>query len=144
MMRNEFLSWLVVGSLAATPAIASVQAPPPQSRPVSGIWINPKGTVKVATGNCAGKLCGWVVWASPTARADAAAAGVKQLIGTELLRDYRMTGTGHWQGKVYVPDMGRTFYSTLTQTDPHRLKIRGCIVGGMVCKSQIWTKSTAS
>jgi uncharacterized protein (DUF2147 family) len=116
---------------------------------VIGTWINPRGTVKVRTGDCAhddagkagGGLCGWVVWAAPKAEADARDSGVTRLIGTELLRGYRSTGRGLYKGEVYVPDMGRTFYSTIEQRGANDLKISGCILGGLICRSQDWHRA---
>ena len=105
-----------------------------------GIWVNPRGSVKVKTGTCGDKLCGWVVWANPQAQQDAKDSGVEKLIGTELLQDYHPTGNGKWQGQVYVPDMGRTFYSKIEQQGPNSLKISGCILGGWICKSQVWNR----
>lgn len=104
------------------------------------VWINPYNTVKVATGNCGGNLCGWVVWATPEAEQEAREGGVKQLVGTELLQNYRPTGPGTWQGRVFVPDMGKTYYSTIRLLNPNALKISGCIWGGLICKSQIWRR----
>lgn len=92
------------------------------------------------TGNCGNNLCGWVVWATPEAIQEAKDGGVQQLIGTELLRNYHSTGPGTWQGRVFVPDMGKTYYSTITLLDPNSLKISGCILGGLICKSQIWRR----
>lgn len=106
-----------------------------------GTWINPKGSVKVATSSCGGMLCGHVVWANARAIADARAAGVGRLVGMALLRDYRPLGNGRWQGRVYVPDMGRTYYSTIRLTGPASLKISGCVLGGLLCKSQIWQRA---
>lgn len=108
--------------------------------PADGNWINPHGTVIVTTGACHAGLCGWVSWASPQAQADAADAGVTKLIGTELLQDYHASGHGRWTGRVFVPDMGKTFSSTLEQIDANRLKISGCLVGSWFCKSQIWVR----
>jgi hypothetical protein len=70
--------------------------------------------------------------------ADAIDAGIPHLVGTTLLQDYRPKGPGHWAGRVYVPDMGRTFYSTIDQQGPDQLKISGCILGGLFCRSQLW------
>lgn len=126
---------LVPMALAVAPAAAFSQADPPVGR-----WINPHGTVKVETGHCSDRLCGWVVWASRQALDDAKDAGVAKLIGTELLRDYRATARGLWQGEVYVPDMGRSFSSTITPVGNDRLKISGCILGGLLCKTQIWQR----
>lgn len=113
-------------AVAATPAI--------------GNWINPRGTVVVTTGVCGDRLCGWVSWASGKALADARDGGVSTLLGTHLLQGYRQTRPNHWSGRVYVPDMGKTYYSTIDQLDSARLKISGCVLGGWICKSQIWRR----
>jgi uncharacterized protein (DUF2147 family) len=124
---------------ASTPTIPAIASQ------AVGIWINPRGSVKVQTGACAGSaagdLCGWVVWASPQAETDARDSGVSQLMGTELLRGYRTVGHGLYRGQVYVPDMGRTFYSTIEQRGANDLKISGCILGGLLCKSQDWHRA---
>jgi uncharacterized protein (DUF2147 family) len=139
-MNRALIAWAAVG-LAIMPSVlhaGSVPAPPPN---VVGNWINPRGTVKVQTGDCAGKLCGWVIWAAPQALADARDSGVTRLVGTELLRNYRRTASGRYQGQVYVPDMGHAFYSTIEQQGANNLKISGCILGGLICKSQIWRRA---
>jgi len=107
---------------------------------IVGVWLNPRGTVAVRTGECAGKLCGWIIWAAAEAKSDARESGVNELIGTELLEDYRFKGGGIWSGSVYVPDMGYHFSSTLMELNPGELKIRGCLIGRFICKSQIWRR----
>lgn len=126
----------------ASPAVRAepVMTPPAVAQPLSGTWVNPKGSVKVKTGECGVNVCGWVVWANEQATADARAAGVDKLVGTLLLRDYRQVGTDQWQGRVYVPDMGGTYFSRMNRLDGDRLKISGCILGGWICKSQVWQK----
>lgn len=121
--------------LAASAGIAQ----PPAASPI-GVWQNPKGTIRVRTRPCGALLCGNIVWASPKAMADAREAGISSLIGTELLSDYRRTGGGRWTGQVYVPDQGRRFYSTIEQKGPNSLRISGCILGGLLCKRQDWTR----
>ena len=116
-------------------------SPPAQQSQARSTWINPYSNVKVETGDCGGKLCGWVVWATPEAQQDARDGGVQNLVGTELLQDYRQTSGNRWQGRVFVPDMGRTFYSTITREEPGALRISGCILGGLICKSQLWHRA---
>jgi len=130
------LSAAIVMALAPIAAQASA----PSETGVIGTWLNPKKSVKVQTGGCGDKLCGWVVWANSQATADAHDAGIDKLIGVALLQDYHATGPGRWQGRVYVPDMGKTYYSTIRQLDPNSLKISGCILGGWICKSQTWQR----
>lgn len=144
--------------LTMTAALLAVAAPAAATAPTSegnaaeahakaaaptiaeGLWMNPHGTVAVRTGDCRGRLCGWVVWASPQALEDAKQSGVDHLVGTELLEDYKADGAERWSGSVFVPDMGRSFSSTITVPAPGRLRIRGCLIGGIFCKSQVWQR----
>ncbi|WP_404477752.1 DUF2147 domain-containing protein [Novosphingobium sp. BL-52-GroH] len=142
-MRYAFLIPILglLASLGATPGLAA------EGRPAGGalgIWMNPKHSLVVHTDACANAtgatLCGRIVWASRQALADASDASVPRLVGTELLEDYRLRGKGVWQGTVFVPDMGRRFYSEIDEVSPDRLKVKGCILGGLLCKSQVWTR----
>lgn len=130
-------------ALAMSAPLAAIAQPsfPVQQSQARSTWVNPYNNVKVETGDCGGKLCGWVVWATPEAEQDARDGGVQKLVGTELLQDYRQTGSNRWQGRVFVPDMGRTFYSTISRDEPGALRISGCILGGLICKSQLWHKA---
>ena len=50
------------------------------------------------------------------------------------------TGKDKWQGKVFVPDRNASYYSTIKQINANQLKISGCILGGLLCKSQVWSR----
>ncbi len=134
-MRSLFIAPLLVA--LAIPAIASAQ---PVVNESEGLWINPHDSVVVRTSSCAAKLCGWIVWANAEALADARESGVRQLIGTELLQDYHPTNAHSWSGTVFVPDLGRNISSQINQLSSNELKIKGCILGGLICKSQLWTR----
>lgn len=133
-MKLPALSLALIG--AATAAWA---APPEVSTPI-GTWQNPKRTIAVRVEMCGEQLCGKIVAASPEAMSDAREAGVNNLIGTQLLRDYRPSGKLRWSGTVYVPDMGRSFSSHIVQPAPNTLRISGCLIAGFLCKSQDWTR----
>lgn len=98
-------------ALVAAPTLAAAQ-------PAAGadnLWLNPHGSVAVRTGACGGMLCGWIVWANRDAAGDAKASGVSQLVGTQLLQDYRPDGVRRWSGTVFVPNMGKRFMSQINQ-----------------------------
>ena len=122
----------------AMPAAATTRALTAQP---TGLWINPAHSVQVVTATCGTALCGWIAWADRKAVDDARDGGVAQLTGTEILEDCHRLGQGKWQGRVRIPDMGRTFSSTLTLVDADRLKVSGCVLGGFLCKSQVWTRT---
>ncbi|KRC78382.1 hypothetical protein ASE13_18905 [Sphingomonas sp. Root241] len=129
---------------AATAAQASGPAHTPAAStsrdPIFGSWTNPSRTIVVKTLLCGSELCGAIVAADAEAQNDAREAGVEHLIGTELLQNYRKTGSGRWTGTVFVPDMARSFTSHIVQRSPDVLRISGCILGGLICKSQDWTR----
>jgi uncharacterized protein (DUF2147 family) len=136
MLRSAIVTATVLASLCPVAADAAANA-----RGLAlemGTWINPKGNVKVETGFCGSRLCGKVIWANPHAEERARQGGVAELVGLELLHDYRRIAPENWQGEVFVPDMGRRFASKITQIDANTLKISGCILGGLICKSQVW------
>lgn len=137
-MRVPAFLALTFAVLAAQPAAAAPGGPSAE-----GLWMNPYRSVAVRAGPCGDRLCGWVVWASADAQADARDSGVDRLIGTELLQDYRRANLRAWHGTVYIPDMGRRFYSEIDQLSAGQLKVKGCILGGLVCKSQMWTRIDA-
>lgn len=124
-----------LGLAIAMPASATAPTQLP-----AGLWLNPHNNVAVRTGPCGTHLCGWVVWASASARADAKGGGVERLLGTELLEDYAADGSGAWSGTVFVPDMGRRFASRIDLPRPDALRIRGCLWGGMICRTQTWSR----
>ena len=110
--------------------------------PAVGLWTNPKGSLTVRTRRCGAQLCATVVSASERAKLKAANAGIDQLIGTEIFSDYRRDGDG-WAGTLFVADRGKRVSSTLQVAGGDRLKISGCLIGRMLCKSQVWTRADA-
>lgn len=130
----------VAGLLVAAAASAGGAAQAPADNAIYGVWWDHHENVKVETRPCGRKVCGSVIWATPQAIKEAAEAGTQPLIGREVLSGYHKTGTGEWEGKVFVPDLKRTFFSRIQQEGPDTLKIGGCILGGLVCKYKVWTR----
>lgn len=105
-----------------------------------GLWRNPSDSVHLEAHHCGESMCGKVVWASEKAIADARRGGTPNLIGLELFHDFRKDRHGRWRGKVFVPDLNKTFSGTVVRLDANRLKGTGCVLGGVICKSQILTR----
>ncbi|HYG29333.1 MAG TPA: DUF2147 domain-containing protein [Allosphingosinicella sp.] len=110
-----------------------------QTQQPTGVWRNPRNTVHVRIQPCGRAMCGTVVWASPRAQQKAREAGTRNLIGAQLFRQLQPQGTGTWGGRVFVPDRARTVAGTLRVTGRSAI-VSGCIVGGLVCRSQTWTR----
>ena len=123
---------LLAASLVATPALAA--------SPLEGNWTNPKRSVTVRIGPCGGPLCARVVAASPDARAAAADGGTPRLVGTELMSGIAPNGTGSWTADIFVPDVNRRAQGELHLLGPRTLEVQGCALGGMLCKTQVWSR----
>ena len=123
----------VVGGLAATPAGAA------RDQSV-GIFRNPKNSVHIRIHPCGQSMCGTVVWANEKAQRDAREGGTPRLVGTELFKGFKRIDAKRWKGRVFVPDINKTFSGTVTVEDQNTLTGRGCLFAGIGCKSQSWTR----
>ena len=137
-LSRALLLALSAPSLLAVPASASDE---PAAAPVASEWRNPSNSVRVRIDRCGGAtLCGTITWASPKAIADAKRGGTENLVGTRLFRDLRPAGSGKWKGKVFVPDIRQTFAGTIEFAGQDRMVGKGCVLFGLVCKSQTWSR----
>jgi uncharacterized protein (DUF2147 family) len=128
------LAGLAVSLVAAGEATAQSEAT------IFGNWRNPKGRVEIAIRPCGPSACGEVVWATPKAQADARKGSGRDLIGQQLFRDFTPAPGEDWTGKVFVPDLNLTFSGSARLLDPMRLQARGCVLPGVLCKTQIWLR----
>lgn len=135
MIRELFIPTLLSAALAL-PAAAQTAA----AGGVEGVWRNPKNTVHIQIKPCGANLCGFVVWASPKAKADAKEAGTDPLVGAQLFRNFEAGKSGTWRGRVFVPDLNATFGGSAQLIDANTLKARGCLIAGFACKTQNWKR----
>ena len=104
------------------------------------VFRNPSNSVHVRIHPCGKGRCGTVVWANDKAKADSARGGTRNLIGTELFKEFREISPKVWKGKVFVPDLNKVFSGTGTIKDQNTIVARGCLIGNFGCKSQTWTR----
>jgi len=136
------MSRLFTGAAAALVAISAIgtaATAAPSAQP-TGVWRNPKNTVHIKVQPCGSNMCGTVVWANARAKEKARKAGTPNLVGKQLFQEFRPVGAGSWGGKVFVPDMGRTFSGTMKAAGPNAMVASGCLLGRFLCKSQTWTR----
>nr|WP_210428660.1 DUF2147 domain-containing protein [Novosphingobium sp. SG707] len=105
-----------------------------------GVWRNPQNSVHVEVQRCGAGMCGTVVWASEKAIADAKRGGTDNLIGLQLFRDFTQDRRGIWHGRVFVPDINKTFSGTVEALDANTRRGSGCLFGRFACKSQDWVR----
>ena len=133
------------GSIVDIAELCSIRAGPrpPAGTALEGRWRNPSGSVIISIPRCGESLCGRVQWASDKAMADARKGGTDPLVGAELLSDVVPKGEGRWKARLFVPDLNKTSKAELRQLGIDQLKVIGCAVGRLVCKSQVWSRKEA-
>jgi uncharacterized protein (DUF2147 family) len=61
------------------------------------------------------------------------------VVGLALLYGFHRDAPGRWVGgKIYDPDSGKTFDSTLTLQPSGALSVAGCVL--VFCKAQTWRR----
>lgn len=133
-MKQILAKIAVVAFAAAVPVTASAQAA------LEGHWRNPKGSVVVRVASCGDAYCGVVIEASDKAKATARKGGTPTLIGTRILSGMKPTGNGTFKGQAFDPKRNIRAPATVRLLGPSTLVVRGCVLSGIICKEQRWTR----
>lgn len=124
--------------MAAVSALATLSGAQGDPR-IEGLWKNPIGSAIIAIGPCGHALCGKVVWASQRGRREAA-KGAANVVGTTVLTDL-VRSDGRWTGTLFVPDDDIHVSARLQLIGARELKLTGCALAGLFCRTQIWTRA---
>jgi len=102
-----------------------------------GTWLRPKQGWHVEFAMCADdatKLCGTVISGEGV---DKKTGG--PVVGVKMLFDLEKTEDGSkWQGIMYDPKGGGTYKGKVKPLDDGRVKMSGCLLGGLICRSEKW------
>jgi uncharacterized protein (DUF2147 family) len=118
----------------------------------AGTWFtgDKKGKVKIV--NCGGAICGSLVWLqepndpethqpkTDKHNADASKQG-RPLLGIPIVLSMKPSGADSWQGQVYNAEDGNTYSGSFTLTGANSAELKGCVMGGLICKSQTWIRT---
>ena len=127
---------------------------PAQGVSVSGVWTTEHGDAKIRIAACGSALCGTIVGlAQPVDKDGRAKTDVnnpdparraRPLVGltilTGLTPEGGETGGGTWRGVIYNADDGKNYDVSVRPIDDRRAAIRGCILGGLFCGGETWTR----
>jgi uncharacterized protein (DUF2147 family) len=117
----------------------------------TGLWLTQTGTSRIRVADCGGALCGTIIWLKEPNDPDTgkpktdknnsdAAKRSRPLNGVQIVLGMKPAGDGKWTGQVYNAEDGKTYSGNLTFSGGNSLQLQGCALGGLVCKSQTWTK----
>jgi uncharacterized protein (DUF2147 family) len=119
-----------------------------------GNWRTEEGKATVRIAACGAALCGTIIALKEASDPDTgkpktdknnadASLRNRPMIGVQIVLGMKPSGTANkWTGQVYNAEDGKTYTGNLTLQDANTIKLEGCILGGLVCKSSVWTRSS--
>ena len=123
---------------APPPVVATAPAAAPASRPVSpavqaansplGVWLTEEKEGRVRIEQCGANLCGYAVDARSNQN------------GEQVLINMKPGADSKWSGRIFDPNTGSTYESTIALKGSDTLRVQGCAFGGMFCGGQTWSR----
>ena len=140
----------IAGCVAAAGALLATSAT--YAADPSGLWHTEGRKAQVRIVPCADALCGNIVWLkdpidpatgkpqADTENEDTAKRG-RPVLGIAVVLAMKPAGTNKWSGQFYSPEEGKTVSGNLVLKDANTLRVEGCLLGGLLCRSEIWTRA---
>ncbi|WP_417243085.1 DUF2147 domain-containing protein [Celeribacter sp.] len=126
---KKIIATAVLAFGLATPAFAA--------DPVEGIWqteVDDGAYAYVTIAPCGANFCGTI---SRTFNSDGEYNSPNK--GKQIVRDMAPKGNGKFEGKVWRPSNDKIYIGKLDLSGD-RIKLKGCVAGGMLCSSQTWAR----
>ena len=132
--------------------LASIAVAPALAADPFGTWLTEDKKAQVRIVNCGGALCGTIVWLKEPIDPDTkqpkldkkntdASKQSRPLLGVQIVLGMKPSSTpNQWAGDVYNASDGKTYSGSFTLTGPSTAELKGCVLGGLICKSQTWTR----
>lgn len=121
--------------VATAPTAAPAPKPPlPAVSPAQsantplGVWLTEEKEGKVRIEQCGANLCGYSV--DPKSNQN----------GEQVLINMKPGKDSKWSGRIFDPNSGSTYDSTIALKGPDALRVQGCAFGGMFCGGQTWSR----
>jgi uncharacterized protein (DUF2147 family) len=119
---------------------------------LTGTWLTEEGKATVRMADCGGALCGTIValkepndpqTGKPKVDKNNVDAGKRgrPLVGVQIVTGLKADGANKWSGQIYNPEDGKTYNVSMTLPSPNTVKVQGCILGGVICKTNTWTRA---
>lgn len=122
---------LVAAALCAAGAGAAL------ADPVLGTWktqVDDGSYAHVSMAPCGGAICGTI-----TRTFNTSGEYKSPNIGKQLVRNMKAQGSGKYAGKVWRPSNNKIYVGKIDLAGK-KMKLSGCVAGGLICAKQTWTK----
>ena len=115
---------------------------PAQAQEMAGTYLSQSGETRVRMSPCGSAFCGTIVWVSKPGNdvnnPDPAKRD-RSLVGIQMIFNMKSTGGASYAGSLYNYQDGKT-YTGKAKVTARGLDLSGCVLGGLICRSQSWTR----
>ena len=111
----------------------------------TGEWLVANGKARIRISPCGGALCGAISWLQTPTKDENNPDPAKRnrsLVGTQILRGMRPAGPNRWEGEIYNAENGQIYAGSISITGADMLRVEGCVLGGLICGGENWTRVT--
>jgi len=110
-----------------------------------GTWKDTQTRATTQIYSCGGGICVKVVVPSREhARDDHnpnPALKGRSMAGVTIMSGASKAGSDKWKGRLYNSEDGDTYTGYITVIGKDEVKLEGCVLGGIICKSRIWRRA---
>lgn len=106
--------------------------------PLEGVWqteVDDGAYAYITIKPCAAAFCGKI---TESFKEDGSAYNSENK-GKTIVIDMVPQGDGEYEGSVFRPSNGKTYYGTIA-LNGNSLKLSGCVAGGLICSKQTWKR----
>jgi uncharacterized protein (DUF2147 family) len=125
-------------------AVAMLGSPAFAADPL-GDWLTKDAEAVIRIANCDEALCGTIAWVKTpgTDRNNPdPAKRDNDIVGVTILSNMTPIAENRWKGQVYNAKNGMNYRAYLILLEPNVLRIQGCVLGGLFCGGENWTRQT--
>lgn len=145
-MLNQISNWRMhkIKHFAVASILTTMLVVPAYAAEPVGNWLVANGHARVRIAPCGDAYWGIIDWSSRPGdidkyNPDPAKRG-RPVLGIPILIAMKPAGANEWSGHVYNAQNGRTYEATISLAGPDELKITGCVLGGLFCGGESWTR----
>jgi uncharacterized protein (DUF2147 family) len=150
-MTRSVLTIFRIASLAII-SLGAFDANAEQPADIAGVWLSPKANLRVRVGPCGTALCGNIIWLKSPINPQTGepltdrnnpdpAKRNRAILGMQMITDLKPgRAAGEWTAQVYSPNEGKTSNVGFSMDGPNNIKIEGCMLAGLLCRTQTWTR----
>jgi uncharacterized protein (DUF2147 family) len=136
----------ILGLTTAAVVATGLMSEPANAADPTGDWLTENGAAVIRIEPCENDaLCGAIAWVKKPGtdrnNPDPAKRNV-DVVGLPILLGMRLVSENRWEGQVYNAENGKNYLAYISLVEPDVLKIRGCVLGGLFCGGEKWTRQT--